>query len=58
MINRHFCKKPLWECTQELAAVAQGRTPADVVITNARLVNVYVLVTGMCLYPALGFMGL
>ena len=40
MINRHFCKKPLWECTQELAAVAQGRTPADVVITNARLVNV------------------
>ena len=26
MLN-HFCKKPLWECTQTLAAVAQGRTP-------------------------------
>ena len=25
MLN-HFCKKPLWECTQTLAAVAQGRT--------------------------------
>ena len=24
MIN-HFCTKPLWECTQTLAAVAQGR---------------------------------
>ena len=23
MLN-HFCKKPLWECTQTLAAVAQG----------------------------------
>lgn len=39
MLN-HFCKKPLWECTQTLAAVAQGRTPADTVITGARLVNV------------------
>ena len=39
MLN-HFCKKPRWECTQTLAAVAQGRTPADTVITGARLVNV------------------
>lgn len=36
MLN-HFCKKPLWECTQTLAAVAQGRQPADTVITGARL---------------------
>ena len=36
----HFCKKPFWECTQTLAAVAQGRQPADTVITGARLVNV------------------
>ena len=39
MLN-HFCKKPLWECTQALAAVAQGRQPADTVIAGARLVNV------------------
>lgn len=39
MINT-FCKKPLWECTQTLAAVAQGQQAADVVIKNARLVNV------------------
>ena len=26
MLN-HFCKKPLWECTQTLAAVAQGTNP-------------------------------
>lgn len=39
MINT-FCKKPLWECTQTLAAVAQGQQAADVVIRNARLVNV------------------
>ena len=39
MLN-HFCKKPLWECTKTLAAVAQGRQPADTVITGARLVNV------------------
>lgn len=32
MLN-HFCKKPLWECTQTLATVAQGRQPADTVIT-------------------------
>ncbi len=39
MLN-HFCKKPLWECTQALAAVAQGEKPADVVIKGADLVNV------------------
>lgn len=39
MLN-HFCKKPLWECTQALAAVAQGARPADTVIKHARLVNV------------------
>lgn len=39
MINA-FCKKPLWECSKALVATAQGTRPADVVITNARLVNV------------------
>lgn len=39
MLNR-FCKKPLWECTKTLAAVAQGEQPADVVIKGADLVNV------------------
>ena len=39
MINT-FCKKPLWECSQTLAAVAQGREPADTVIKGAKLVNV------------------
>ncbi len=35
-----FCKKPLWEVTRTLAAVAQGKEPADLVIRDARLVNV------------------
>ena len=39
MIN-NFCKKPLWECSKMLAAVAQGQKPADTVIKNAKLVNV------------------
>ena len=39
MIN-HFCKKPLWECTMTLAKVATGAEKADLVIKNARLVNV------------------
>ncbi len=39
MIN-NFCKKPLWECSQTLVAVAQGQKPADTVIKNAHLVNV------------------
>lgn len=39
MINK-FCKKPLWECTIKLAKVAGGAEKADLVIKNARLVNV------------------
>lgn len=39
MINT-FCKKPLWECTKMLAAVAQGQKKADTVIKGAKLVNV------------------
>ncbi len=39
MINK-FCKKPLWECSKTLAAVAQGERPADMVIKDAQLINV------------------
>ena len=39
MLN-HFCKKPLWEVTKKLSAVALGIQKADTVIKNARLVNV------------------
>ena len=39
MINT-FCKVPLSEVTKELSDVAQGRKPADMVIENARLINV------------------
>jgi adenine deaminase len=39
MIKR-FCKRTLAEVTRTLAAVAEGRQPADTVITNATLVNV------------------
>ena len=39
MINK-FCKKPLWECTIRLAKVATGAEKADLVIRNARLINV------------------
>ena len=39
MIN-HFCKYPLWEVSGQLAAVAGGSKPADLVITHANLVNV------------------
>ncbi|MCY1714355.1 adenine deaminase [Caproiciproducens galactitolivorans] len=39
MINT-FCTSPLWECSQTLAAVAQGREPAETVICNAKLINV------------------
>jgi len=35
-----FCKKPLWEVSAQLAGVAMGRAPADMVIRDARLVNV------------------
>ena len=36
----HFCKKQLWECSKELSAVAMGLLPAEMVITNAKLINV------------------
>lgn len=39
MIN-HFCKSPLWEVSAQLAAVAGGAKPADLVIIHANLVNV------------------
>ena len=39
MLNK-FCKKPLWEVTRTLAKVALGVEKADLVIRNARLVNV------------------
>lgn len=39
MIN-HFCKKPLWECSEKLADVAAGRKEAELLIIHARLVNV------------------
>lgn len=39
MVN-HFCKSPLWEVSAQLAAVAGGTKPADMVITHAKLVNV------------------
>lgn len=35
-----FCKTQLWECSRTLSDVAMGRTPAETVIKNARLVNV------------------
>ncbi|MCL2343997.1 MAG: amidohydrolase family protein, partial [Firmicutes bacterium] len=39
MLN-HFCKVPLWEASRRLTAVALGKEPADLVIRDARLVNV------------------
>ena len=39
MLNR-FCKKTLYEVTRKLAQVAMGAEKADLVIQNARLVNV------------------
>ncbi len=39
MLNK-FCKKPLYEVTQQLVRVAMGDVPADLVIKNAKLVNV------------------
>ena len=39
MIN-YFCKKPLWECSVKLSLVASGKEKADLVIKNAKLVNV------------------
>ena len=39
MLNR-FCRKPLYEVTRKLSQVAMGAEKADLVIKNARLVNV------------------
>ncbi len=39
MLNK-FCKKPLYEVTQTLAKAAMGIEKAELVIRNARLVNV------------------
>ena len=39
MINT-FCKFPLFKCTRKLSAVALGREKADLVIKNAKLINV------------------
>ena len=35
-----FCRTPLWEASKTLAAVAQGLTPAELVVKNATLINV------------------
>jgi len=39
MVN-NFCSVPLWKCSARLSAVAMGNEKADMVITNARLINV------------------
>lgn len=39
MLNK-FCRKPLYEVTRTLANVAMGAEKAELVIKNARLVNV------------------
>ena len=39
MINS-YCKSPLWEVSRTLCDVAMGRRPAEIVIKNAKLVNV------------------
>lgn len=39
-MRNYFCKKPLWEVTSTLSAVAGGRQPADTVIRGGKVVNV------------------
>ncbi len=39
MINK-FCKMPLWDCNRTLIQVAQGQKPAEIVIRDAKLVDV------------------
>ena len=39
MFNK-FNVKPLWEVSKKIVAVSQGYQPADIVITNAKLINV------------------
>lgn len=36
-----FSVAPLWQLTRQLAAVAGGRAPADLVISNARILSTY-----------------
>lgn len=36
-----FSVSPLWQVTRHLAAVASGRAPADLVITDARILSTY-----------------
>lgn len=40
MINS-FCKKPLWESNKTLINVAQGKIPAETLLINARVIDVY-----------------
>ncbi|MEA1926804.1 MAG: adenine deaminase, partial [Candidatus Auribacterota bacterium] len=40
MTNNTHKRYELYEVTRDLAAVAMGREPADLIIKNARLVNV------------------
>ncbi len=39
-MKNYFAKYPLYEVTKDLANVAMGKEPADLVILNAKLVNV------------------
>ena len=39
-MQKTFAKKPLWEVTQKLTAVAMGQAPAELVLRNIRLINV------------------
>ena len=39
-MRNNFCKAPLWECNDDLARVALGERPADLVIRHASLVSV------------------
>ena len=41
MAITRFSVAPLWQSTRVLAAVASGRQPADLVITNARILSTY-----------------
>lgn len=52
MINK-FCKTPLYMCSTTLVDVAMGRKPADLVIKNARLINVCTreILDGMSVAP-------
>lgn len=56
-MHNHFCKHPLWEVTQTLAAVAQGHQPADTVIRGGGMVAVADgKVLGLAKLPIAGLM--